>query len=91
MHVPFTQKILEDWAGRQAFADGMALFPALYKAFTEKDMSLLEINPLIVMKNGRVRVLDFGMAYRWDDAAWGDVREALRDPGTLEELVSPLP
>jgi superfamily II DNA or RNA helicase len=26
MHVPFTQKILEDWAGRQAFADGMALF-----------------------------------------------------------------
>ncbi len=26
MHVPFTQKILEDWAGRQTFKDGMTLF-----------------------------------------------------------------
>lgn len=26
MHVPFTQKILEDWAGRQTFRDGMTLF-----------------------------------------------------------------
>ena len=38
--------------------DGMKLFPILYKAFTEKDMSLLEINPLIVMTDGRLRVLD---------------------------------
>ncbi len=30
----------------------------LYQAFTEKDMSLLEINPLIVMENGHLRVLD---------------------------------
>jgi hypothetical protein len=26
-----------------------SLFPILYKAFTEKDMSLLEVNPLIVI------------------------------------------
>ena len=26
MHVPFTQKILKDWAGRQTFKDGMMLF-----------------------------------------------------------------
>ena len=26
MHVPFTQKILEDWAGRETFKDGMLLF-----------------------------------------------------------------
>jgi len=26
MHVPFTQKILENWAGRQTFKDGMTLF-----------------------------------------------------------------
>ena len=26
MHVPFTQKMLEDWAGRQTFKDGMTLF-----------------------------------------------------------------
>lgn len=31
---------------------------ALYKAFTEKDMSLLEINPLVVTKNGELRCLD---------------------------------
>src|SRR5690606_17415379 len=35
-----------------AAEDGMKLFPILYKAFTEKDMSLLEVNPLIVMKDG---------------------------------------
>ncbi len=34
------------------------LIPALYKAFTEKDMSLLEINPLVVTKAGDLLVLD---------------------------------
>ncbi|MDX2258646.1 MAG: ADP-forming succinate--CoA ligase subunit beta [Hyphomicrobiaceae bacterium] len=46
-----------------ARADGMKLFPTLYKAFTEKDMSLLEINPLIVMKDGHLRVLDAKMSF----------------------------
>ena len=46
-----------------ARADGMELFPILYRAFTEKDMSLLEINPLIVMKDGRVRVLDAKVSF----------------------------
>ena len=63
----------------EARMDGMALFPTLYKAFTEKDMSLLEVNPLIVMKNGRIRVLDAKVSfdnnalYRHDDVM------ALRD------------
>ena len=47
----------------EAKADGMKLFPILYKAFTEKDMSLLEVNPLIVMKNGRLRVLDAKVSF----------------------------
>ncbi len=47
----------------EARADGMKLFPILYKAFTEKDMSLLEVNPLIVMKNGRLRVLDAKVSF----------------------------
>ncbi|MEM6414426.1 MAG: ADP-forming succinate--CoA ligase subunit beta [Pseudomonadota bacterium] len=34
------------------------LCATLYKAFTEKDMDMLEINPLIVMTNGDLRVLD---------------------------------
>src|SRR5690606_31942697 len=40
-----------------AAEDGKSLFPVLYKAFTEKDMSLLEVNPLIVMEDGRLRAL----------------------------------
>ncbi|TIQ84856.1 MAG: ADP-forming succinate--CoA ligase subunit beta [Mesorhizobium sp.] len=46
-----------------AARDGEMLFPILYKAFVEKDMSLLEVNPLIVMKNGRLRVLDAKVSF----------------------------
>lgn len=46
-----------------AAKDGGTLFPILYKAFVEKDMSLLEVNPLIVMKNGRLRVLDAKVSF----------------------------
>ncbi len=49
-----------DGAARE---DGMKLFPVLHKAFVEKDMSLLEVNPLIVMKNGRLRVLDAKVSF----------------------------
>jgi succinyl-CoA synthetase beta subunit len=41
----------------------MKLFPILYTAFTEKDMSLLEVNPLIVMENGHLRVLDAKVSF----------------------------
>ena len=51
----------------EARTDGMSLFPILYKAFTQKDMSLLEINPLIVMKDGHLRVLDAKVSF--DDNA----------------------
>ena len=44
-----------------------ALLPALYKAFTEKDMSLLEINPLIATSGGQLRVLDAKVGF--DDNA----------------------
>ncbi|MGE0501124.1 MAG: ADP-forming succinate--CoA ligase subunit beta [Rhizobiaceae bacterium] len=43
--------------------DAGTVFPGLYKAFVEKDMSLLEVNPLIVMKNGRLRVLDAKISF----------------------------
>ena len=42
---------------------GMALFKTLYTAFTEKDMSLLEINPLIVSKSNDVQVLDAKVSF----------------------------
>jgi succinyl-CoA synthetase beta subunit len=47
----------------EAKADAEKLFPILYKAFIETDMSLLEVNPLIVMKNGRMRVLDAKVSF----------------------------
>ncbi|MBZ9797019.1 ADP-forming succinate--CoA ligase subunit beta [Mesorhizobium sp. ES1-4] len=59
-----------------AASDGGSLFPILYKAFVEKDMSLLEINPLIVMKNGRLRVLDAKVSF--------DNNALFRHPDVLE-------
>jgi succinyl-CoA synthetase beta subunit len=46
-----------------AVEEAKRLFANLYKAFVDKDMSLLEINPLIVMKNGHVRVLDAKVSF----------------------------
>ena len=46
-----------------AAQDAKSLFPALYKAFVEKDMSLLEINPLIVLTDGHLRVLDAKVSF----------------------------
>jgi succinyl-CoA synthetase beta subunit len=59
---------LSDFHGRRvAFALGLeggqvkqcvALIRTLYKAFVEKDMEMLEINPLVVLKDGNLKVLD---------------------------------
>ena len=50
-----------------ARSDGMELFPILYDTFVAKDMSLLEVNPLVVLKDGHLRVLDAKMSF--DDNA----------------------
>ena len=57
------------------------LVATLYKAFVEKDMSLLEVNPLVVTKAGQLVCLDAKINF--DDNALfrhADVA-ALRDPG----------
>jgi succinyl-CoA synthetase beta subunit len=57
------------------------LVAALYAAFVAKDMSLVEINPLIVTEDGRLVCLDAKITF--DDSALfrhPDVAE-LRDPG----------
>jgi len=65
------------------------LIPILYKAFTEKDMSLLEINPLIVTKGGDLLVLDAKMGFdpnalfRHEDIL-GLRDETEEDPAELE-------
>ncbi len=56
------------------------LITALYRAFVETDASLVEINPLVVTKDGSVICLDAKMAF--DDNGLfrhPDIRE-LRDP-----------
>lgn len=42
---------------------GKKLFGVLYKAFTDKDMSMLEINPLIVTKSNDIQVLDAKVSF----------------------------
>ncbi|MEL7030415.1 MAG: ADP-forming succinate--CoA ligase subunit beta, partial [Pseudomonadota bacterium] len=46
-----------------AFKQGTKLIQTLYQAFVEKDMSLLEVNPLVVTNDGDVRVLDAKMGF----------------------------
>jgi succinyl-CoA synthetase beta subunit len=59
--------------------DAKSLFPILYKAFTETDMSLLEVNPLIVMTDGHLRVLDAKVSFDNNAAFRHDELKPLRD------------
>jgi succinyl-CoA synthetase beta subunit len=62
-----------------AAKDGESLFPILYKAFVDKDMSMLEVNPLIVMKDGRLRVLDAKVSFDGNALFRHEDMKALRD------------
>ncbi|MBW8302387.1 MAG: ADP-forming succinate--CoA ligase subunit beta [Brevundimonas sp.] len=62
-----------------AAQDGETLFPTLYRAFVDKDMSMLEINPLIVMTNGRLRVLDAKVSFDGNALFRHEDMKALRD------------
>ena len=62
-----------------AAEDAKSLFPALYKAFVEKDMALLEVNPLIVMTDGHLRVLDAKVSFDGNALFRHDDMKALRD------------
>ncbi|MFC3059173.1 ADP-forming succinate--CoA ligase subunit beta [Paenirhodobacter populi] len=90
---------LSDFHGRRvAFALGLqggqvkqcvALIRNLYKAFIEKDMEMLEINPLIVTPEGNIKVLDAKLGfdnnalYRHPDIQ--DLRDTTEeDPKELE-------
>ena len=62
-----------------AAEDGKKLFPILYKAFVEKDMDMLEVNPLIVMKDGHLRVLDAKVSFDGNALFRHEDMKALRD------------
>lgn len=63
----------------QAFKDCVALVSNLYRLFIEKDVSLLEINPLIVMPDGRLRCLDCKMNFDSNSLYRQSAVLALRD------------
>jgi len=65
--------------------DAGALFKALYKAFVEKDMGLLEVNPLIVMTDGHLRVLDAKVSFDNNAAFRHADIAALRDLSEEDE------
>jgi succinyl-CoA synthetase beta subunit len=70
----------------EARADGMTLMPTLYRAFVENDMSMLEINPLIVMTDGRLRVLDAKISFDSNAEFRHAEYEQLRDETEEEPL-----
>ena len=59
--------------------DAAKLFPILYKAFVDTDMSLLEVNPLIVMEDGHLRVLDAKVSFDNNAAFRHEELKELRD------------
>jgi len=63
----------------KAAADAASLFPILYKAFIDEDMSLLEVNPLIVLKDGHLRLLDAKVSFDGNALFRHPEIEALRD------------
>lgn len=63
----------------EARADGMNLFPILYNAFVGKDMSLLEVNPLVVLGDGHLAVLDAKVSFDNNALFRHPDMEALRD------------
>ena len=66
---------LEGAAAKQA----RGLIAQLYQAFVEKDMSLLEINPLIVTTDGDLKLLDAKMSFDANALYRHDDIRALRD------------
>ncbi len=56
-----------------------SLLPKLYAAFTTKDMSLLEINPLVVTKDGKIICLDAKVGFDGNALYRHPDIQALRD------------
>jgi succinyl-CoA synthetase beta subunit len=68
-------------AAKQAFG----LLKSLYKAFVEKDMDMLEINPLIVTGDGDLRVLDAKVSFDSNALYRHEDMKALRDIAEEDE------
>ena len=75
--------------GKETVAKFVKLMTALYECFVKEDCSLLEVNPLVVLKNGDVVALDAKLNFddnaEYRHAAWNELRdEDEEDPVELE-------
>jgi len=68
-----------------AAKQALGLLTALYKAFVEKDMDMLEINPLIVTSDGDLRVLDAKISFDSNALYRHDDIKTLRDIAEEDE------
>jgi succinyl-CoA synthetase beta subunit len=68
-----------------AAKQALGLLKALYKAFVEKDMDMLEINPLIVTGDGDLKVLDAKISFDSNALYRHDDIKALRDIAEEDE------
>ena len=60
--------------------EGARLFKALVNIFMELDLSLIEVNPLVVLKDGSINCLDAKVAFEDNGLARHKDYEAWRDP-----------
>jgi succinyl-CoA synthetase beta subunit len=60
-------------------AEASDLYTKLYTAFVKTDMEMLEVNPLIIMKNGHLRVLDAKVSFDgnagYKHPEWAELRD----------------
>ncbi len=65
---------------REKINQGAKLFQDLVKVFLELDLSLIEVNPLVVLKDGNIHCLDAKLAFEDNGLARHKEYESWRDP-----------
>jgi succinyl-CoA synthetase beta subunit len=65
---------------RDKINQGARLFQDLVKVFLELDLSLIEVNPLVVLKDGSIHCLDAKLAFEDNGLARHKEYESWRDP-----------
>ena len=65
---------------RDKINQGAKLFQDLVKIFLELDLSLIEVNPLVVLKDGNIHCLDAKLAFEDNGLARHKEYESWRDP-----------
>jgi succinyl-CoA synthetase beta subunit len=65
---------------RESINQGSKIFEGLVRMFLELDLSLIEVNPLVVLKDGSIHCLDAKLAFEDNGLARHKEYESWRDP-----------